>query len=147
MKMIPGEGRTYYSSDKVWKASVNTNEEDILYPTEFLKNLCFPGIPNHDINLKVEIPATLSLATCYAMKINKSQGQTLTQVGLYLPKQEFTQGQLYVAISRVTTREGLTVLNANGNTKYQIFIKNIVYKEVFHNACPRVVEREEVEIH
>ncbi|KAH0781488.1 hypothetical protein KY290_001086 [Solanum tuberosum] len=33
MKMIPGEGRTYYSSNNVCKASVNTTEEDILYPT------------------------------------------------------------------------------------------------------------------
>ncbi|KAG5589762.1 hypothetical protein H5410_040276 [Solanum commersonii] len=46
MKMIPGEGRTYYSLDNVCKASVNTDEEDILYPTEFLNNLRFPGIPN-----------------------------------------------------------------------------------------------------
>ncbi|KAH0682492.1 hypothetical protein KY289_020244 [Solanum tuberosum] len=53
LKLIPGEGRTYYSSDNVCKASVNTNEEDILYPTEFLNNLRFPGIPNHDIHLKV----------------------------------------------------------------------------------------------
>ncbi|XP_049387184.1 uncharacterized protein LOC125851434 [Solanum stenotomum] len=53
LKLIPGEGRTYYSSDNVCKASVNTNKEDILYPTEFLNNLRFPGIPNHDIHLKV----------------------------------------------------------------------------------------------
>ena len=59
MKMIPGEGRTYYSSDNVCKASVNTNKEDILYPTEFLNNLRFPGIPNQDIQLKVGIPVML----------------------------------------------------------------------------------------
>lgn len=34
MKMIPGEGKTYYSFDNVCKASVNTNKEDILYPTD-----------------------------------------------------------------------------------------------------------------
>ncbi|KAK6781881.1 hypothetical protein RDI58_019677 [Solanum bulbocastanum] len=43
MKMILGEGRTYYSSDNTCKESVNTDEEDILYPTEFLNNLRFPG--------------------------------------------------------------------------------------------------------
>ncbi|TMW80132.1 hypothetical protein EJD97_023695 [Solanum chilense] len=59
MKMIPREGRTYYSLDNVCKASVNTNKEDILYPAEFLNNLRFPGIPNHDIQLKVGIPVML----------------------------------------------------------------------------------------
>ncbi|CAH9108706.1 unnamed protein product [Cuscuta epithymum] len=34
----------------------------------------------------------------FAMTINKSQGQSLDQVGIYLPKSVFTHGQLYVAI-------------------------------------------------
>ncbi|CAN0881276.1 hypothetical protein LINGRAHAP2_LOCUS14144, partial [Linum grandiflorum] len=32
---------------------------------------------------------------CYAMTINKSQGQTLDKVGLFLPKPVFAHGQLY----------------------------------------------------
>ncbi|TMW80809.1 hypothetical protein EJD97_014884, partial [Solanum chilense] len=59
MKMVPGEGRTYYSLENVCKTSVNTNEDDILYPTEFLNNLQFPCIPNHDIHLKVVCPVIL----------------------------------------------------------------------------------------
>lgn len=34
----------------------------------------------------------------FAMSINKRQGQSLRQVGLYLPKPIFTHGQLYVAL-------------------------------------------------
>eukprot|EP00854_Cymbomonas_tetramitiformis_P029618 gene29618-36906_t len=44
------------------------------------------------------------------MTINKSQGQTLQQVGLYLPTPVFSHGQLYVAFSRATRLEGVTVL-------------------------------------
>ncbi|XP_050147477.1 uncharacterized protein LOC126622804 [Malus sylvestris] len=40
------------------------------------------------------------------MTINKSQGQSLKQVGLYLPEPVFT----YVALSRVTLKEGLKIL-------------------------------------
>ena len=60
------------------------------------------------------------------MTINKSQGQTLHRVGVYLPKPVFSHGQFYVAISRVTSREGLKILALNEDGKPTLQTKNIV---------------------
>ncbi|XP_057744719.1 uncharacterized protein LOC130962534 [Arachis stenosperma] len=46
----------------------------------------------------------------FAMTINKSQGQTLSSVGLFLRRPVFSHGQLYVAISRVKSKDGLRIL-------------------------------------
>ncbi|XP_074374308.1 ATP-dependent DNA helicase RRM3-like [Apium graveolens] len=50
------------------------------------------------------------LQICYAMTINKSQGQSLDTVGLYLPRAVFSHGHVYITISRVTRPEGLHIL-------------------------------------
>ena len=64
------------------------------------------------------------------MTINKSQGQTLYIVGVYLRKPVFTHGQLYVAVSRVTLKHGLKILIQDDDGDCSATTRNIVYKEV-----------------
>ena len=63
---------------------------------------------------------------CFAMTINKAQGQTLDFVGVYLTQDVFTHGQLYVALSRVRNSTCVAVLTNNTDG----YTKNIVYNEV-----------------
>jgi len=43
----------------------------------------------------------------FAMTINKAQGQTFNFVGLWLEEPVFSHGQLYVALSRVSSRDNI----------------------------------------
>lgn len=73
------------------------------------------------------------IAVCYAMTINKIQGQTVKNVGLYLPNPVFSHGQLYVAVSRVTSPTGLKIVCANEDETSIGYTKNIVYHEIFND--------------
>ncbi|XP_038716065.1 uncharacterized protein LOC120009516 [Tripterygium wilfordii] len=195
LSLIPSEEKNYLSFDSISKEAGASSEDDILYPTEFLNSLSFPGVPNHQLSLKINTPVMLlrninqsmglcngtrlmikrlgdriieavimtgsnigdkvyipriimsatdkkwpftlkrrqfPIRLCYAMTINKSQGQTLEKVGLYLPRPVFSHGQLYVAASRVTTYKGLKVMLGSTNEDNNGYTKNIVYHEIFH---------------
>ena len=74
----------------------------------------------------------------FGMTINKSQGQTLSIMGLYLPTPVFTHGQLYVAMSRVRSIDAVKVCIKDGGASRELYTDNIVYKEVLQMASTRL---------
>ncbi|XP_057443842.1 uncharacterized protein LOC130735994 [Lotus japonicus] len=78
----------------------------------------------------------LPICVCFGMTINKAQGQTLGCVGLYLPRPVFSHGQLYVALSRVKSKQGLRILIENHDDLPSNTTINAVYEEVFDNITP-----------
>jgi hypothetical protein len=85
----------------------------------------------------------------YFITINKSQGQTMDNIGVYLPQPVFAHGQLYVALGRVGDAESIRVLVRDDNVhqgrgpKFGLpegtYTSNVVYPEVLgeskHSVC------------
>ena len=179
LNQLPGAVKSYKSIDMA------LSENDIVeYPVEFLNSLELPGMPSHNLELKIGAPimllrnmdppkmcngtrlivkhmfphvieATIISASgkgesvfipripliptdlpfefkriqfpvkvCFAMTINKAQGQSLKVAGINLEYPCFSHGQLYVACSRVGTAAKLFIYAPGGRTK------NIVYPQV-----------------
>ncbi|KAL1199784.1 hypothetical protein V5N11_013047 [Cardamine amara subsp. amara] len=101
----------------------NKNGEKVLIP----RVPSFPTDANFPIKMqRRQFPLTLA----FAMSINESQGQSLSKVGLYLPRRVFSHGQMYVAISKVKSRDGLKILITDKDGKPQEETMNVVFKEV-----------------
>ncbi len=75
------------------------------------------------------------LKLAFSITINKSQGQTINTVGIYLDSTLFLHGQLYTAMSRVKNNSSLKFLIDKNifNENEKNLINNIVYKEVIKN--------------
>eukprot|EP01084_Bolivina_argentea_P130136 229760_1 len=72
------------------------------------------------------------------MTCNKSQGQTLKRLSLYLPNPVFAHGQLYTSLSRVKHPNNLNILIENTD-KHGVFdgyddvyTTNMVHKQILN---------------
>ena len=81
-----------------------------------------PRISLNSTNSPIEFSRfQFPVKVCFAMTINKSQGQTLNVAGLCLEDPCFSHGQFYVGCSRVASSKNLFILAPKGITK------NVVY--------------------
>ena len=109
---------------KVTNLQQNLIEAEILTGCGKGDSVFIPRIPlipnNFPFSFKrIQFPVSL----CFAMTINKAQGQTLKVVGVDLSISCFSHGQLYVALSRVSNPSSLYAFTPDGHTS------NIVYRE------------------
>ncbi|GMF60995.1 unnamed protein product [Phytophthora fragariaefolia] len=74
--------------------------------------------------------------TAFAMTINKAQGQTVHNLGLYLASPCFSHGQLYVALSRVTVSSRIKAVIEYPELEEsdRVYTANIVYRQIFDTA-------------
>jgi ATP-dependent DNA helicase PIF1 len=70
----------------------------------------------------------------FAMTINKAQGQTVMNLGLYLYTPCFSHGQLYVAMSRVTSRSKFKAVIEYPELEEEdgLYTSNIVYRQIIN---------------
>ena len=106
------------------------------------------AIPRIDFNVtETQLPFHMKrrqfpIKLAFAITINKSQGQSLKRVGIYLPRPLFSHGQLYVAIGRSGLPNETYFYIEDDDEGHeqgydkdakQFFTKNVVWKEVLNN--------------
>lgn len=110
---------------KVTALQRNIIEAEILTGCGSGETVFIPRIPLIPNNFPFEFKRTqFPVAVCFAMTINKSQGQTLKAAGVDLRSNCFAHGQLYVACSRVSNADNLFLLAQDGKTV------NVVYNDI-----------------
>lgn len=91
--------------------------------------------PNEDDSTVQFNRKQFPIRLAFALTINKSQGQTIKKVALYVDSPLFSHGHLYTAMSRVTKKSNFKIMLESKEYlgKKGYFINNIVYKEILTN--------------
>ena len=105
---------------------------EIAHPLKFKGNEIFiPRILFHpkDKTITFEFERKqFPIRSCFALTSNKAQGQSYKRVGIYMKKEFFSHGQLYVAMSRVRHPDCLSIFKDKSSN--QDYMKNVVFKEI-----------------
>ncbi|KAL3643535.1 hypothetical protein CASFOL_014350 [Castilleja foliolosa] len=111
LSLTPGDCKVYNSLDVMIPHGGTQADTESLYPLEYLNLLNFPGIPPHELTLKINAPVIL------IRNINQTLGLcngTRLMVSQLLPRiieaQIITGIKLYVALSRATSPGSLKIL-------------------------------------
>ena len=76
------------------------------------------------------------LRPCYAITVNKSQGQTLRRICYDVREHPFAHGQLYVGTSRVRNRRDILMLTRPSHLlDGKALTKNVVYPELLPSSA------------
>ncbi|XP_063945878.1 uncharacterized protein LOC108212277 [Daucus carota subsp. sativus] len=159
--IIPGDAATYYSVDSAEDFGGTDDDLKSAFPVEYLNSLSVPGLPAHDLKLKVgavvmlmrNLNQTLGLCNGTRMIVTKCLKFCVECEVIYgsfagtrhfIPRMElspsdspvFTHGQFYVAVSRVTSPAGLKVFIDDDRGFPTSITQNVVYTEVFY-ALPK----------
>ncbi|XP_050915976.1 uncharacterized protein LOC127131081 [Lathyrus oleraceus] len=113
------------------------------------RNMLFFPIIKIKTSASDELPFVLTrkqfpVRLSFAITINKSQGQTIPNVGIYHPRHVFSHGQLYVALSRGVSQTTTRVLTREGKLKAEVrdYTKNAVFKQILLSH-PQIAEFED----
>ena len=108
---------------KLWLCKLAGSEKMVLIPR--IKLVPTPGTYPFDWS-RLQFPVRVAFSTT----INKSQGQTLKHVGIWLRSPVFSHGQFYVACSRVGNPLSLKIAIKKQSEQQYLQTDNVVFKEV-----------------
>jgi len=108
-------------NDEIFIPRIPLQSKDSDYPVPFVR---------------MQFPILVS----YYLTISRAQGQTFKQAGMYLPKNVFAHGHMYVGMSRCGDPKGLHIFADQGEftqvahllDKSKTYSKNIVYTEMLN---------------
>jgi len=109
-------------------------------------DIFIPRIPMTSKDFDYPVPfvrVQFPVLVAYYLTISRAQGQTFQKAGLYLPRNVFAHGHMYVGLSRCGNPNGLNVYADQMEfahlqdklDKDRLYSKNVVFHEVLRTNC------------